>query len=81
MPNKDINNETDKIANTILILTISVLILAIIFTPLLEVHFLVTTKAISGGMVLSIGYYISSSIKSSKQKNESLEEKISFDGT
>ena len=76
MLNNNIDDETDQIANTILILAISVMILAILLTPLLIRHKYVTIGTISGGMILSFGYYIRFNLKKSQQK-ESLEEKVS----
>jgi hypothetical protein len=76
MLNNNIDDETDQIANTILILAISVMILAILLTPLLITHKYITIGAISGGMILSFGYYIRFNLKKSQQK-ESLEEKVS----
>ncbi len=81
MIDDNIDDETDLIANTILILAISVFFIAIILTPIFASHLRVTIVSISGGMILSFGYYLRSILKSSKQNKESLEHDDSYDGT
>ena len=67
----NIDDESDLIANTILILAISVFLIAIILTPIFTSHLRVTIISISGGMILSFGYLIRSILKRSKQKKAS----------
>jgi hypothetical protein len=72
MLNNNIEDETDQIANTILFLAISVFIFAMLLTPLVVTHKYITIGAISGGMIVSFGYFIRSVLKKSQQK-ESIE--------
>ena len=81
MVDNNIDDETDLIANTILILAISVFFIAVILTPIFTSHLRVTIISISGSMILSFGYLIRSILKNFKQKKKALENDESYDST
>ena len=67
----EFDTESDRIANSILILAASHLVLAIILTPTINNNLWTPIIAISCGFALSLGYYIRSTLKSNKIKKKS----------
>ncbi len=67
------DEETDIIANTIVILAISVFVLAVTLTLTIGNNFWTPIIAISSSFVLSFGYYIRSTLKIAKKKKDAID--------
>lgn len=70
----EFDTESDRIANSILILAASHLVLAIILTPTINNNLWTPIIAIFCGFVLSLGYYIRSTLKNNKIKKKSTDD-------
>ncbi len=79
MTRGDIDTESDRVANSFLIFPLSYVILLIILTLTIEAHLWISIIAFSCSFVLTLGYYIRSTLKGAKLKKESPNNQHSFD--
>lgn len=75
----DIDTESERIANSLLIFPLSLIILLIILTLTIDTHLWIGIIAFSCSFVLTLGYYLRSTLKVAKLKKESPNNQHPFD--
>lgn len=75
----EIDTESDRIANSLLIFPLSYTILLIILTLTIDAHLWICIIAFSCSFILTLGYYIRSTLKGAKLKKESPNNQHPFD--